>query len=220
MRPDVLVANSGAVRDRIKRAWGRDAEVIYPPVRLAGIEISDRDDGFLMVAARLLAYRRIGLAVEAANRLGRELVVVGDGPEGSRLRALAGPTIRFTGRLDRGALADLFARCHAYLVPGEEDFGMAPVEAMGAGKPVVALRAGGAVETVIDDATGVLFDAPTVDSLVAAIERSDSMTFDRTAIRANAERFGVDVFRRRFVELLARLDVDPSLYRAELVSHR
>jgi glycosyltransferase involved in cell wall biosynthesis len=220
MRPDVLVANSGAVRDRIKRVWGRDAEVIHPPVRLEGIEVSDCDDGFLLVAARLLAYRRIDLAVEAANRLGRELVVVGDGPEAARLWALAGPTVRFTGRLDRPALADLFARCHAYLVPGEEDFGMAPVEAMGTGRPVVALRAGGALETVLDGATGVLFDAPTVESLVAAIERSDSMTFDRHAIRAQAERFGVDVFRRRFVELFERLGVDPSLYRAELVSDR
>ncbi|MEW5991539.1 MAG: glycosyltransferase [Chloroflexota bacterium] len=215
MRPDVLVANSGAVRDRIKRAWGRDAEVIHPPVRLDGIQVSDVDDGYLLVAARLLAYRRIDLAVRAANRLGRELVVVGDGPEGARLRTLAGPTVRFTGRLDRGALVDLFGRCHAYLVPGEEDFGMAPVEAMGAGVPVVALRAGGALETVVDGATGVLFDAPTVDALVAGIERADSMSFDRHAIRANAERFGVDVFRRRFVELLARLGVDRSLYRAD-----
>jgi len=214
MRPDVLVANSGAVRDRIKRFWGRDAEVIHPPVRLDGIEVSDRDDGFLLVAARLLAYRRIDVAVQAANRLGRELVIVGDGPEASRLRALAGPTVRFTGRLDRAGLADLFGRCHAYVVPGEEDFGMAPVEAMGAGKPVVALRAGGALETVLDGATGVLFDAPTVESLVTAIERADSMTVDRAAIRAHAERFGVDVFRRRFVELLDRLGVDPSLYRA------
>ena len=97
---------------------------------------------------------------------------------------------------------------------------MAPVEAMGAGKPVVALRAGGALETVLDGATGVLFDAPTVESLVAAIERSDSMTFDRHAIRAHAERFGVDVFRRRFVELFERLGVDHSLYRADLVSDR
>ena len=93
---------------------------------------------------------------------------------------------------------------------------MAPVEAMGAGKPVVALRAGGALETVLDGTTGVLFDAPTVDSLVAAIERADSMTFDRHAIRVQAERFGVDVFRRRFVELLERLGVDRSLYRAGL----
>jgi len=213
MRPEVLVANSGAVRDRIKRVWGRDAKVIHPPVRLEGIEVSEIDDGFLLVAARLLAYRRIDLAVEAANRLGRELVVVGDGPEASRLRVLAGPTVRFAGRIDRTALIERFARCHAYLVPGEEDFGMAPVEAMGAGKPVVALRAGGALETVVDGATGVLFDAPTVESLVAAIERADSMSFDRAVIRAQAERYGVDVFRRRFVELLDSLGVDPNLYR-------
>ncbi len=213
MRPDVLVANSGAVRDRIKRVWDRDAEVIHPPVRLEGIEVSDVDDGFLLVAARLLAYRRIDLAVEAANRLGRELVIVGDGPDAGHLRALAGPAVRFAGRLDRPALIELFARCHAYLVPGEEDFGMAPVEAMGAGKPVVALRAGGALETVVDGATGVLVDAPTVEAFVAAIERVDSMSLDRAAIRAHAERFSVHVFRRRFVELLDRLDVDPSLYR-------
>jgi glycosyltransferase involved in cell wall biosynthesis len=97
---------------------------------------------------------------------------------------------------------------------------MAPVEAMGAGKPVVALRAGGALETVRDGATGILFDAPTVDSLVAAIERADSVSFDRLAIRSHAERFGVDVFRRRFVELLRRLDVDSGLYRADVVSGR
>ncbi len=92
---------------------------------------------------------------------------------------------------------------------------MAPVEAMGAGKPVVALRAGGALETVIDGDTGVLFDAPTVESVVAAIEQVDSMSFDRAAIRAHAERFGVDVFRRRFVDLLASLGVDPALYLAD-----
>jgi len=228
MRPDVLVANSGAVRDRIKQAWGRDAEVIHPPVRLDRIDVSARDDGFLLVAARLLAYRRIDLAIEAANRLRRELVVVGDGPELASLQSLAGPTVSFTGRLDRAALVDLYARCHAYLVPGEEDFGMAPVEAMGAGKPVVALRAGGALETVVDGVAGVLFDArsaatrsaapPAVDALAAAIERADSMSFDRLAIRANAERFGVDVFRRRFVELFTRLGVDRSLYRSDAVS--
>jgi len=215
MRPDIILGNSSAVCARIKRYWGRDAEVAHPPVRLDGIEISDRDDGFLLVAARLLAYRRIDIAVEAASRLGRELIVVGDGPEAGRLRALAGPSVRFAGRVDRGTLTDLFARCHAYLVPGEEDFGMAPVEAMGAGKPVVALRAGGALDTVLDGATGVRFDAPTVESLVAAIERSDSMTFDRHAIRAHAERFGVDVFRRRFVELFERLGVRESLYRVD-----
>ena len=216
MRPDVLVANSGAVRDRIKRYWGRDAEVIHPPVRLDGIEVSDQDEGFLLVAARLLAYRRVDLAVGAASRLGRDLVIVGDGPELASLRGLAGPTVRFAGRLDRPALVDLFARCHAYLVSGEEDFGMAPVEAMGAGKPVIALRAGGALETVVDGVTGVHFDTPTLETLTDAIERADSMSFDRAAIRAQAERFSVDVFRRRFVAMFERLGVNPELYRADL----
>ena len=212
-RPTVLVANSGAVRDRIRRFWGRDAEVIHPPVHLDDIELSDRDDGYLLVAARLLAYRRINLAVAAANRLGRDLVIVGDGPELARLRSLAGPTIRFVGRLRRSALVEQFARCHAYLVPGEEDFGMAPVEAMAAGKPVVALRAGGALETVIDGASGVHVPEPSVASLIAAIERLDSLAFDPRAIRAHAETFAAPVFRRRFRDLFARFGVDTSLYR-------
>jgi len=211
-RPDVLVANSTAVRERIRRYWGRDAEVIHPPVRVSEIPLSTRDDGFLLVAARLLAYRRLDLAIEATNRLARELVVVGDGPEERRLRALAGPSVRFTGRLARAELDDLFARCHAYVLPGEEDFGMAPVEAMAAGKPVVALRAGGALDTVVDGRTGVLFDRPTVDDLCAAIEHLDSMTWSTASIRAHAESFGAPVFRRRFRELLRRLGVDRSLY--------
>jgi glycosyltransferase involved in cell wall biosynthesis len=210
-RADVLVANSGAVRERIQRYWGRDAEVIHPPVRVADVRPSTSDDGFLLVAARMLAYRRLDLAVEAANRLRRDLVLVGDGPEERRLRALAGPTVRFAGRLARPALGDLFGRCHAYIVPGEEDFGMAPVEAMAAGKPVVALRAGGALETVVDGRTGVLFDRPTVDELCAAIERLDSVTWSVAAIRAQAERFDAAVFRRRFLELLAGLGVAPDL---------
>jgi len=141
-RADVLVANSSAVRERIARVWGRDAEVIHPPVRVGEIQMSAQDEGFLLVAARMLAYRRLDIAVEAANRLDRELVLVGDGPEKARLEALAGPKVRFVGRLPRPALLDLFARCHAYLLPGEEDFSMAPVEAMAAGKPVVACALG------------------------------------------------------------------------------
>jgi glycosyltransferase involved in cell wall biosynthesis len=211
-RADVLVANSGAIRDRLKQLWGREAEVIHPPVRVAEIPVSTHDDGFLLVAARMLAYRRLDLAVEAANRLKRDLVLVGDGPEAGRLRALAGPTVRFEGRLDRPALNDLFARAHAYLLPGEEDFGMAPVEAMAAGKPVVALRAGGALETVVDGRSGVLFDRPTTDDLVAAIEQLETFAWDPAAIHEHALGFDRAAFRRRFVALLERHDVEPSLY--------
>ena len=126
---------------------------------------------------------------------------------------MAGPTVRFLGRVDRPTLLDLFGRCHAYVVPGIEDFGIAPVEAMAAGKPVVGFAAGGVAETVIDGVTGALFGEPTVASLCAAIERVDGIIFDRPTIRRRAESFDSEVFRRQWRELLARSGADPSLYR-------
>ena len=213
--PTVLLANSAAVRDRIRRYWGRDAEIIHPPVRLDDISVSSRDDGFLLVVARLLAYRRIDLLVSAARQLGRRLVVVGDGPELKRLRALAGPETQFLGHVPRPTLVDLLASCHAYVVPGEEDFGIAPVEAMAAGKPVVAFRRGGALETVDEGTTGVFFDEPTVGALADAIGEIERVDFETTAIRTNAERFAAPVFRRKIVQVLGQLDVDPALYRTD-----
>ena len=213
-RPDVLVGISEAVRQRIQHYWDLDAEVIYPPVDVAEIPLSARDDGFLLVAARMLAYRRLDLAVDACTVLGRELVVVGDGPERGRLEARAGGSVRFVGRVDRPALLDLFARCHAYLVPGIEDFGIAPVEAMAAGKPVVGFRGGGVAETVVDGETGVMFNRQDADSMTEAIERLDATTFSSAAIRRRAESFDTSVFHARWRALLARLAVDPNLYSA------
>lgn len=213
-RPDVLIANSETVRQRIRARWGREAEVIYPPVDVASIEVSSHDDGFLLVAARMLAYRRLDLAIDACTRLDRELVVVGDGPERKRLEARAGRKVRFLGRIDRPDLLDLFSRCHAYLAPGVEDFGIAPVDAMAAGKPVVGFRGGGVAETVLDGQTGLLFNEPTSDSMAAAIDHLESIRFDPARIRTRAEEFSTPVFHRRFVELFQRLGVDPSLYRS------
>jgi glycosyltransferase involved in cell wall biosynthesis len=211
-RPDVLVAISETVRSRILALWSRESEVIYPPVDTSGIPLSARDDGFLLVASRMLAYRRLDLAIDAANRLGRELVVAGEGPEERRLRAMAGPTVRFLGHVSRPTLVDLFSRCHAYVVPGVEDFGIAPVEAMAAGKPVIGLGKGGVAETVLDGVTGVLFDQPSVDSLCNAIERLDDIGFDPSVIRSRAEMFDTRVFRSRWQGLFEKLGVDPSLY--------
>ncbi len=210
--PDVIACNSHAIRERIRHFWGRDAVVIPPAVDTREIPFPGTDEGFLLVAARLLAYRRIDLAVEAASRLGRELVVVGEGPERQRLEAMAGSTVRFLGHVDRARLVELFSRCHAYLLPGVEDFGIAPVEAMAAGKPVVAFRGGGALDTVIEDRTGVFFEPQTADALSDAILRLDELSFDPAAIRAHAETFDSTVFRHRFRELFARLGVDPHLY--------
>ena len=209
--PDVLVANSRAVRDRIRRWWGRDAEVIHPPVDIDEMPLSLESDGYLLVAARLLAHRRVDLAVDAANATGRRLIVVGDGPERRALERRAGPSVTFEGFVPRARLIELFARCSAYLVPGEEDFGIAAVEAMACGKPVVAFNRGGTTETVVDGVSGVLFDEQSASSLGAALERLDGLDLDPLAIRANAERFSRTTFRIAFAELLIRLGVDGSL---------
>ncbi len=211
-RPDVIVCNSAAVRERIATFWGRSAELIHPPVDTSEIPFPGTDEGFLLVAARLLAYRRIDLAVDAATRLGRDLVVVGDGPERRTLEQIAGPSVRFLGHLPRAELVELFTRCHAYLLPGVEDFGIASVEAMAAGKPVVAFRAGGALDTLVEGQTGVFFDRQTVDAVAEAIERLDRLGVDPAVIRAHAETFDAAVFRQRFRELFGRLEVDPHLY--------
>jgi glycosyltransferase involved in cell wall biosynthesis len=216
-RPTVLIANSEVVRERIRRDWGLDAEVIHPPVHMADIGLSRRDDGFLLVVARLLAYRRIDLVVEAATRMRRDLVVIGSGPESHNLKVRAGPTVSFIGNAERSTVVDHLQRCHAYVAPGEEDFGIAVVEAMAAGKPVIAYRAGGALETVVDRVTGLYFREPSVDALAEAIDGIDDLTFDAEAIRTNAERFEPAVFRRKFVEVFSRLGVDPSLYRDALL---
>ena len=216
-KPDVVIAISRAVRERIQAHWNRDAEVIYPPVDVETINVSGVDDGFLMVAARMLAYRRLDVAIDACTALGRELVVVGDGPERANLEARAGPSVRFLGRVDRPVLLDLFARCHAYVVPGIEDFGIAPVEAMAAGKPVIGFRGGGVAETVVDGSSGILFNEQRRTSMAEAIEHLDTMAFDPTTIRRNAERFSSAAFHRSMAGLLERLDVDPNLYRAKQV---
>jgi glycosyltransferase involved in cell wall biosynthesis len=187
--------------------------LIYPPVDTAAIPVSSTNDGFYLVAARLLAYRRIDLAVDACRRLGRELVIAGDGPERARLERLAeGAPIRFVGHVDRPTLLDLFARCRSYLLPGIEDFGIAPLEAAAAGKPTVAFRGGGALETIVDGTTGVFFDRPESTALAAAIEHLDGVTFEPARLREHARRFDTTVFIAQWRSLMAELGVDPGLY--------
>jgi glycosyltransferase involved in cell wall biosynthesis len=205
-RPDVLVANSEVVRRRIQRFWRREPDaLIYPPVEVDEIPLGDSDDGFFLVAARLLAYRRIDLAVAACTKLNRPLVIVGDGPEARRLRAMAGPSVTFRGHVDRATLLDLFARCHAYLLPGAEDFGIAPLEAMAAGKPVLAFAKAGALETITEGESGIFFARQEVDDVVDAIEQLDRMSFEPQRLREMARRFDAGKFRTAWRELLTGL---------------
>jgi glycosyltransferase involved in cell wall biosynthesis len=210
-RPDVIVAISRTVQDRIRLRWGRESELIYPPVDVAEVTATGEDEGFYLVAARFLAYRRIDLAVAACTKLGRQLVVVGDGPERASLEAGAGPTVHFVGHVDRARLVRYFQTCRAYIVPGVEDFGIAPVEAMAAGKPVIALGRGGAAETVIDGETGLHVADTTVEAFAAAIERSEEIAWDGPRIRSRAQEFDRSVFIARWRELIERLGLERHL---------
>jgi glycosyltransferase involved in cell wall biosynthesis len=189
-RVDHFVAISHEVAARIRRHYRRNADVIYPPVEVDRFAPNGRaPEDFDLVVSRLVPYKRIDLAIGAANRLRRRLVIVGDGPDRRRLAALAGRTVEFMGMLPDEEVAKLYGRCRAFLFPGFEDFGIAPVEAQAAGRPVIAFGRGGATETVVHGATGVLFEEQTVDALIAAIEAFDAMDFDPALCRRNAERF-------------------------------
>lgn len=202
-RVDHFVAISSVVRDRIAAAYGRDSTVIHPPTDVDRFQVADRAGDDYLVLARLVPYKQIDLAVEAFNRLGRRLVVVGDGRDRARLEALAGPTIVFRGRLPEAAVNDLVARCRALVWPGVEDYGLAPVEAMAAGRPVIARRAGGVLDTVVDGQTGVFFTEPDPAALADAVVRADAIAWDPAAIRAHARRFGLPVFQARLRDLVA-----------------
>ncbi len=205
-RVDHFVAISSVVRDRIRRYYQRDSEVIFPPTDLSDFRPSPdpQPDDFDLILARLVPYKRIDLAVEAFNQLGRRLVVVGDGRDRARLESLAGPTIEFRGRLPQAEVTYLLSRCRALIWPGVEDYGLAPVEAMASGRPVIARRAGGVLDTIDEGRTGLFFDDPEPADLAAAVRAADAVDWQPAAIRAHAEAFGRPAFETRLRACLQR----------------
>jgi glycosyltransferase involved in cell wall biosynthesis len=197
-RVDVFVANSGAVAQRIRRYYRRDATVIWPPVDLPPFDPAPPED-FYLTGGRLVPYKRIDLAVRACTALKVPLVVFGTGRARAELEAIAGPTVRFVGRVDEDELRDLYRRCRAYITAGDEDAGIQTVEAMAAGRPVIAFAAGGALETVVDGVTGRFFGQQDAAACAAAIARSREDTWDAEAIRAHAEQFGRGRFREQLL---------------------
>jgi glycosyltransferase involved in cell wall biosynthesis len=187
---------SSAVVERIGHAYGRHAERIYPPVDLPPFLASARRPpfGYFLIVGRLIPYKRFDLAVQVCTQMGYPLVVAGSGPEEARLRAMAGPTVRFAGRVSAQAYLELLAGAIALLFPGEEDFGIVPVEAQAAGCPVVALGRGGAVDTVSDGVTGVLFAEPTALSLRQGIDAVLAASWDEGILRAWAMQFSEERF--------------------------
>jgi glycosyltransferase involved in cell wall biosynthesis len=215
-RADLYLANSENTRERIARVYGRRALVVPPPVDVDRFTPRPRGDR-LLVVNRLLPYKRIDVVVQAATRASVPLDVVGTGPQLDDLRALAGPTVEFLGNVCDAELKELFETCNALCVAGEEDFGIAAVEAQAAGKPVITIAAGGALETVTHGFSGVYFSEPTVESLLDAIYRCDALDSDHEAIAAGVQCFSVQAFRRRIAKVVTKAREDWLAGSVELV---
>lgn len=209
---DHFVCNSRYVADRISRCYGRQAKVIYPPVAPKPFRGPPPSrDGFLLFLGRLVPYKRVDLAIRAAERLGVQLVVAGRGPDQRRLERLAGKRTHFTGEVSEEEAGRLLASASAFVFCGEEDFGIAPVEANAHGTPVVAYRRGGLLESMQGGVTAEFFDEPKVDAVVAALRRALKRSWDAPALRANAERFTPERFRGELLQYVReRLDGRPT----------
>jgi glycosyltransferase involved in cell wall biosynthesis len=212
-RVDYFAANSRHIAARIRKYYRRESTVIYPPVNVSAGYISQQIEDYYLVVGRLVPYKRIDLAVEACNRLGRRLLIVGVGPEYKRLRKLAGPTIQFLGKVEDFALRDIYAHCRALLFPAEEDFGIVPVEAQSFGRPVIAYGRGGVLETVTcllpgrdpEGASGMFFQVQSPEALgqaIVAFEENES-SFRADWIRAQALRFDSERFKEQFTNFIA-----------------
>lgn len=196
-RVDLFVANSHEVAGRIARYYRRPAKVIPPPVDLPPYEPQPPEE-FYLAGGRLIPYKRLELAIEAFNRLRLPLKIFGDGRDRARLERMAGPNIEFLGWVDEATRLDLFARCRAFIFPGEEDFGITPLEVLAVGRPVIAYAAGGALETLIEGVTGRFFYQPTAAALAAAVALSRTDTIDPLVLRRHAEQFSRERFLNTF----------------------
>ncbi len=199
-RVDKFIANSRTVQERIKKYYRRESDIIYPPVELDKFSISHREGEYYLAGGRLVSYKRFDLIVAAFNRLGLPLKIFGEGPEYKKLRCIAKKNITFTGAVTDEVRAELYKHCIAYLNPQEEDFGITAVEAMASGRPVIALAAGGALETIVDGITGVFFFDQDYAALIDAVIRFKPERFSPEIIRNYALKFSADRFKKEILQ--------------------
>lgn len=199
-------AISKTIAQRVQKFYGRSAQVIYPPVHIPPVAATDRTDAYVMVSV-LAAYKQVDLAIKAFMGTKRKLIVAGDGPEREKLEALAGSAtnIRFLGRVSQTDKLKLLSTARGFIFCNVEDFGITPVEAVACGAPVIALRAGGVEETMVEHVTAEFFDEPQVDSLLAALERAESHSWDVAKMHRRASQFGYDKFRSAITQAMDQL---------------
>ncbi len=212
-RVDHFVAISSTVQKRIESIYGRESVVIHPPVNTTYFAPTGtlpsgmaKVDDYYLIVSRLIPYKRIDLAIEAFNRLpNQKLLIVGEGRDRAALEAKAGPNIQFLGRQPRAKILELLGGCQAFLFPGLEDFGIAPVEAMSMGRPVIAYAGGGALDTVVPGVTGELFTQQTGESLYATLAAFDPTAYDPALCRSQAEKFSIQQFQQKLVDFLQQV---------------
>jgi glycosyltransferase involved in cell wall biosynthesis len=213
-RVDYFIANSPTIAARIAKYYRRESSIIPPPVETHRFGLADVHENYFLVVSRFVPYKRIDIVVEAFTRNGLPLRIVGSGRDEGRLRRMAGRNIRFMGRLSDGMVADQMARCRALIFPGEDDFGLTPIEVQACGRPVIAYAAGGALTTIVEGSTGIFFSEQTAESLQHALTRFDDAYFDPEAIRRHAEDFDTQRFLRRISQFIdARIATHPALAR-------
>jgi glycosyltransferase involved in cell wall biosynthesis len=194
-----ILTNSNNIATQIQDIYNIKANVIYPPVDINSYSISDSIGDYYLYAGRLISHKRVDLAIKACNKLNKKLIIAGDGLERKTLEKMAGSNIHFVGNVTDTQLRTLYANCHALLFPSDEDFGLVPVEAQASGRPVIAFRSGGVLETVIENQTGIFFNSQHEESLIDAILQFEKLRFDSELIRNNAKRFDVKVFREKLL---------------------
>lgn len=199
---DYFIANSRTVAERIRKIYQRESVIINPPVDCSFFKPSDQDQDYFLVVSRLSPYKRIDLAVEAFKRMDLPLKIIGEGPARKKLEAAAGENIEFLGKIGDAELRQRLAGCRALVFPGEEDFGIVPLEAMACGRPVIAFNGGGAQETISDGENGVFFESQTADSLMRAVEKFQFMVFNKTSIREHALKFDKEIFKLKIKEFV------------------
>ena len=208
-RPDVMVGISEEVCGRIKKYHNREAKLIYPPVELnytpIRMSVYSGSEPYYLVVSRLVPYKKVDLVIDVFNRLNKQLVIVGDGSEMSKLQNMARRNIKFTGKVSEEELGDYYSRCKALIFPQHEDFGIVAVEAQLFGKPVIAYKKGGALETVVEGKTGVFFDHQTVESRTGAVNKFERMSFNPSDCIKNGQKFSFENFKKEFDTLISTI---------------
>jgi len=199
-----FIAISNNIKEKIQKYYNRDSEVIYPPVDFNKFKVSDKIENYFLIVSRLNSYKNIDLAVKAFSELGVNLKIVGTGPFKKELEKIAGSCVKFLGKVSDEDLIKLYGSCRAFVFPGEEDFGIAPLEAQASGRPVIAYTKGGALETINDGITGLFFKEDTVESLMETVKNFIKIedTFHQNVIRENALRFNKEVFKKNISEFI------------------